>query len=248
MEERIRLIGMPLFIVKNNPGFKNPVVLSKEDEHHLVRVLRAERGQSLTITDNHGQTLQVEIVSLKPLTFKILRKETKPAPVPITVCLPLIEQTRLEWAIEKLCELNVQSVQLISTERCQWGTLSAKKMERLFKIAEAAQKQCERAWPLLISHPLSLTQIVIDPQRQNWFGHQRAYELKESTISNQNVVCSCAHELVRSSCIFIGPEGGFTPTEIDFFEQQKVQPISIGQTVLRTETAAVALAAIVGQP
>lgn len=250
---------MPLFIVKNNPGFLKPLVLEKEDEHHLVRVMRAKAGQTLTITDNHGSLAMVQISfdvhcrgkkSFAP-TFQIISQAVCPPPHPLTVCLPLIDQTRLEWAVEKLCELNVQTVQLISTERTQVRAtgrsplLSAKKMERLHKIAEAAQKQCERAWPLKIMGAVALQHFTFEdgtryfvglvPQGTDAHGQTRTNtDLHRPATSNQ-----------RPATLFIGPEGGFTDAEIDFFTKKNVESLSLPTNILRTETAAIALATVI---
>jgi 16S rRNA (uracil1498-N3)-methyltransferase len=231
---------MPLFIIKNNPGFLKPIVLEKEDEHHLVRVLRVKLMDVVDVVDNCGQRAQTKVMALNPLRLEILERIVCPPPHPVTVCLPLIDQTRLEWAVEKLCELNVQTVQLISTERTQTKSLSAKKMERLHKIAEASQKQCERAWPLKIDNAIALKNtsfvevfyyfVGLTPNDTDKHRPTRTNTDKKPATSNQ-----------RPATVFIGPEGGFTNAEINFLLQKKVTPLSLPTNILRTETAAIAL-------
>ncbi len=220
---------MPIFIIKNNPGLKLPLELSKEDEHHLLKVMRIRCGEVVWLTDNQGLKACATVQETKPLTFAVTSQELVPKPGAITACLPLIDQKRMEWAVEKLTELNVETIQLMHTNRCQQKDLSKDKIERLNKISVTAQKQCERCWPLTILEPIPLKEMTFEKDRNYFFGHKPTPVLSERSES-------------KEPTIFIGPEGGFTDEEIAFLTKNNAQAISLGSTVLRAETAALALA------
>ncbi len=222
---------MPIFIVDNNRGLMAPITLSKEDEHHLVRVMRVQIGEKILVTDNFGTRGDVEIETVKPLTLVLKIKNQMPRPKPIALALPLIDTERLEWAVEKLTELNCAKIILTATERTQKNTLADSKLARLKKIAESAQKQCGRCWPIEITGPVKLAD-VIKSQAENLFFVADLFsvgaETKPSTINTQ------------PSTIFVGPEGGFTDAERKLFSEHEAHFKTLGDTVLRTETAAIA--------
>lgn len=230
---------MPLFIADNNPGFKKPVALSCAEAHHLVTVCRAKPGDTVKLTDNQGTLAWARIKTITPLTFEVIKTEPGESPSPITVHLPLIAKTKLESAVEKLTELNIQTVQLTITHRCQLKSLSQKALNRLKKIATAAQKQCERAYPLVIGTPKPVAKIKTDPKEMVFVGipHLK-FEIQNPKIKIQNAENGSIH-------IFVGPEGGFTDDEIKFLEEKGAQSINLGKTTLRTETAALVLTTLI---
>lgn len=233
---------MPIFIANNNPNFEHPIQLSAEDEHHLLRVMRIKKGGIIKLTDNQGNFAKTRLASTQPLEFEILEIKPGESPEPITLHLPLINQDRLEWAIQKLCELNIKTIQLTVTERSQQRELSPSKLERLNKIAITAQKQCERTTPLEIKEPKNLFHININQDSLNIVG---------SNSISPSLPVSRSHSLTMikseftSASILIGPEGGFSAAEIKFFEENNIEKINLGATVLRTETAAIILTTLV---
>lgn len=230
---------MPIFIVKNNPDFSVPIQLDASDEHHIVRVLRTKVGETLAFTNNQGWIAQTRITQIKPLSFEIIEKYQQEQPLPITLYLPVIAQDRLEWAIEKLTELNIKTVQLIVTEYTQNKTIAPAKWQRLERVTITAQKQCIRAYPLEICKPeiLNETLLMRDTVKivaQKEDGTQQLEKLSTNIMSDG-----------KSIGIFLGPEGGFTADEITVFEKQGCHKVSLGPTILRTETAAITLASLI---
>lgn len=219
---------MPTFVCQNNPGLKDHLSFSKDDQHHLLNVLRYKKQDCFFVTDNQGLIASVQIESTKPFQVKILK--TKKAQKPfLNMALPLIEKKRLEWAIEKLTELNVASLQLITTERTQGSKFSDKAFEKLIKISESAQRQCGRAFPLLIQKPIALFDI-------DFSKHPLVFAaLPTSKTSSQKADLKKSNPL-----IILGPEGGFSPEEIAKFEKFDFAPLNLGETILRTETACLA--------
>lgn len=228
---------MPTFIVDNDADFTRPICLSEEDEHHLVRVLRVKAGECIRATNNHGRVVELKITTLTPLAFDVISVRTAEAPTSITVCLPLIEQDRMEWAIEKLTELNIAKVQLITTEFTQTRELKSNKIIRLTKASIAAQKQCGRATPLTILSPTPLSQI--DYQASTI----KIVASPKTQTSIHDVLCEHSPRSWKS--ILVGPEGGFSPSEEKLLQGKDFFQVNLGESILRAETAAVIMAALV---
>lgn len=240
---------MPTFIVAN-ANFSEPFALNPDDEHHLTRVLRVHVGETFTITDNKGQIATCAVTALKPFAFSIEKISTGTQPLACTVYLPLIEQQRLEWAIEKLTELNVACVQLVTTERTQLHTLADNKFMRLEKIARTAQIQCGRAFAIEISLPQPLLDIIPSPLAREGQGEGCIIVAHPSPVGAVREPPSIsAHEDGRFANrpydkhhhLVIGPEGGLTENEIDKLRTLNAHFVNLGETILRTETAALSL-------
>jgi 16S rRNA (uracil1498-N3)-methyltransferase len=228
---------MPTYILTSKADFSAPLALAPEDERHLVRVMRAAIGDELRVTNLQGKVARVQITSVSPLTLKILEMTEAKKPVPITVCLALIEQKHLEWALEKLVELNVQGVRLVACERSQYRSLSDAKWQRLGAVAREASKQCGRGWAIDIDLPVSFSVALKVPKPMRIFGALRS----ETSKSFLKVF---PEKLVDQPLeIWIGPEGGFTPEEEQALLASGAHAVTLGSTVLRAETAAVALTA-----
>ena len=219
---------MPLFLIPDNPGLKNPIELCDDDKHHLTASLRAKVGDQIYLSDNTGTRQRAIIKTLDPLEFELKDRETLPTLKNFTVYLPLISKDRLKWTIEKLCELGVKTVQLIETERTQAQKNEEKLVEKLQKIAAQAQKQCLRPWPVEIFPAIKLSEVKIEGQ-----------------LGFASLSPSAKFASHNWDGIFIGPEGGFTSQEEEFLKNNKVQGFSLGHQVLRTETAAIAASTLV---
>lgn len=227
---------MPTFITTSLLKHNQPIALTPEDEHHLLKVLRSKVGEIIQVTDNAGTLGTAQVTSVNPLGLTLLTKKNGENPSPITLYLPLMEQDRLELAIEKLCELNIETVQLVATERTQQQSLKPNKWERLQKIAASAQKQCGRAWPLKILAPLELKKVTV-PEGDLKIVASLAELAQPFTSIDFAISSKMAH-------VFIGPEGGFSPAEEKFFAENKFIKVRWGETILRAETAAIVFATL----
>jgi len=108
---------MPTFTIANNADFTRKIELSPEDERHLLRVMRAKPSEIFQVTNGKGKIANVKIVTTNPPAFEVIGIMDGEPLLPLTTYLPLIEQTRLEWAVEKLSELNVEKIHLMATAR-----------------------------------------------------------------------------------------------------------------------------------
>ena len=124
----------------------------------------------------------------------------------------------------------------MSCERVQQKELSTHKLKRLDKIMVTAQKQCGRATGMQILPPKPLKKLL-DPNQHNIVASPE-YDTAIQTLSRDK-------KLGQHSHLFVGPEGGFTAKERDLFKQGNAHSISLGESILRAETAAIVLATLI---
>ncbi len=225
---------MPTFIIKSKPDFSDPIQLDTDDIYHLTKVLRTKAGETLQLTNNNGLLATVTVEATEPLKLKLIETHAAEAVFDFTVCLPMIEKKRLEWCIEKLTELNVKTIQLIKTARTQPFGFADSYLLRLKDLAKSAQKQCGRGVPLEILSPVDLKELLFANPGSSFFA---------SLLQTEKHIAQATTK-PTASLVIVGPEGGFTPEEEDFLIAQKLQPIHLGQTVLRAETACIALTSL----
>ena len=150
----------------------------------------------------------------------------------LTVAQALLKGDALEQVIQHGTELGVARFRLVVSERCIARDLSARKLERLRTIAREAAEQSERGIVPPVDEPVSLAEA-----------------LKEA--ASGSVLLLVRHEgkrlteMERPSSVFIGPEGGFSPAEVEAAERAGLAIAGLGPRILRSETVAVAVAAAI---
>ena len=217
----------------------NHAALTGEHADHLVRVLRARLGQEFDIVTG-GVVRRGRIVALDPGTVKFELGEEVPA-VPaanITLLLAVFKFDRMEWAIEKCTELGVSRIVPVIARRTDAHLVSAapKRADRWRRIALQAAEQSRRASPPEIAVAIKVSEAVHLP------GAVRLV-LAES---EQRTLLRDAIEATEGEILLaIGPEGGWTEEELQLFHRTRWVRASLGSTILRAETAAIAATAIV---
>ena len=213
--------------------------LTGEHAAHLARTLRARVGQEFDV--GCGETLRratVTSVSDARVEFSLGEEITAAAVTPITLLLAVFKFDRMEWAIEKCTELNVTTIVPVIARRTEkhLAQAAAKRVERWRRIAREAAQQSRRVAPPEIADPMKLedalkldagTRIVLSENERN-------VELNELLSSAQS----------GSLALAIGPEGGWTEDELRSFTEAGWPSVSLGETILRAETAAIAALAI----
>lgn len=218
--------------------------LSGQDAHHLARVLRAEVGQRYEITDGMALCL-AEIVSAGPreVVFRVVEALDAGAPLPAIVLLAaLIKFDRFEWMIEKVTELGVKSVIPVGAARSEAGLLKAavKRVERWRKIARESSQQSRR-----VRVPEIHDAVRLEEALRMAFGVK--FRLEENPGCPLLMVRAQAWDGEAELALAIGPEGGWTDAERASMDGLGWVPASLGPTVLRAETAAIAAAAVLNQ-
>lgn len=217
--------------------------LSGPDAEHLVRVLRAEIGQRYEISDNQNLYLaEIETARKSIVSFRVLEKLEAPAQhVHIALVAALFKFDRFEWLVEKATELGVDVIQPFEAARTEAGLFqaSAKRLARWEKVALSAAQQSRRVHLPVIEPPVRFAEAL---QTDANVRLQLDEILDVPPILEVVPLQRTAADHVA---LLSGPEGGWTDGERERAVAAGWAASSLGQTVLRAETAAVAALAIV---
>ncbi len=216
--------------------------LRGEEARHLTRVLRVEPGQKFEISDNRSVYL-AEIAEARGerVVFRILESiETPPLGVHITLCTALFKFDRFEWAVEKATELGVARILPVEATRTEKGLFEAsrKRSERWQRIARESAQQSRRA---------HLPEILAAVRFPAALATEAAYRyfLDEATAPPLRSVLPAERNSTDTIAVLIGPEGGWTDAERTQASTAGWTAASLGPTILRAETAAVAALSVI---
>ena len=228
---------MELFFIHNYIPGEKEIRLSAQEARHAGRVLRKRPGEVIEMTDGQGLHIHGEIRQLsgKGMVVQVLHREqiSFPPANRIRVALGIIRPNRLDWAVEKLTELGVER---ITPLLCRYTTIRTIKPDHLQRIAISAIKQSGQFYLPAIDPPLPF---------QRWIINLEDFEgirLIAQPNGDSLVKIRSSTPDIRQILLTIGPEGGFHPEEIDLALNRNFRTFRLGQTILRTETAAVAAA------
>jgi 16S rRNA (uracil1498-N3)-methyltransferase len=217
----------------------NHAALTGDHADHLIRVLRAREGQEFDIaTGMIVRRGRIVAIKEKRVEFE-LGEEVSAAPAAdLTLLLAIFKFDRMEWAIEKCTELGASRIVPVIARRtdAHLAAASAKRTERWRRIARQAAEQSRRATPPDIAAPIKLQEA------SSITGALRVV-LAESEQQNQLPEILASYQK-GDILLAIGPEGGWTDEELTLFHNSGWISASLGSTVLRAETAAIAATAI----
>ena len=217
----------------------NRAALTGEHAQHLSRVLRARVGQEFEIATGENVRLGC-ITRIGPdrVEFTLGDEITATSSANVTLALSIFKFDRMEWAIEKCTELGATRIVPVIASRTE-GHLAAaasKRVERWQRIALQASEQSRRISPPQIDQPLKLTAAAALP------GTVRIVLTEsEQQVTLREVLQ--AHP-ARDVVLAFGPEGGWSHSELELFRDAGWISASLGNTVLRVETAAIAALAV----
>ena len=216
--------------------FKNMIVLDEDDKYHLLKVMRARRGEQIEVVADDVVYL-CDITSTKPLEIiaKKALKEDNELPNYIILLAALLKGDKMDLVLQKATELGVSEVVLLTTERTivkikeQQNDL---KLGRYQKILKEAAQQSKRNKIPYIKNIISFDRIdEIDADLKFI-----AYEENKGNVSAFN---KKLHSVKpgKKIAIIIGPEGGFTEGEVMYAKHHGFSPVGLGNRILRAETA-----------
>lgn len=219
----------------------NRAVLTGSHADHLIRVLRAQVGQEFDIVAG-ASVREARITAISNQRVEFALGEILPITrIPeVTLFLAIFKFDRMEWAIEKCTELGAAKIVPVITHRTESHLASAaqKRRERWERIARQAAEQSRRASAPEIGQPVKLKDAVAQ------VGDFRILlNESEKKLSLKEVLQS--HPPASDVLLAIGPEGGWTEAELASFVEAGWVSASLGETTLRTETAAIATLAVV---
>jgi 16S rRNA (uracil1498-N3)-methyltransferase len=226
------------FIADESSGDRAALVGEHAD--HLVRVLRARVGQDFDIAT--GETVRrgrIAAVSDGRVEFDLGEEVPRSSLAEITLVLAVFKFDRLEWAIEKCTELGVSRIVPVIARRTDshLAAASAKRAERWQRIARQAAEQSRRDAPPEIAAPIKVAEALNFPAALRIV----LAESEEQTLLRDILKQKNAADGVVMA---VGPEGGWTESELQSFQKSGWTSASLGNTILRAETAAMAATAL----
>lgn len=205
--------------------------------HHLGHVLRAQSGQLYELSDGEIAWLaRIDSVARNRVEFALLEQLPAPQPIAeITLLLAIVKFDAFEWAIEKATELGVAKIIPLAAARSEKGLLAAaaKRSQRWQKILlESSQQSRRLRVPILENLRLPDDAFFEETSGIRLLLSERADAPHLRTVLNGRSN--------RAAILAIGPEGGWTDREMEVARQSQFEEASLGQLILRTETAVIA--------
>lgn len=232
------------FYVKPEDVQGEAIFIVDQEWRHLRVVHRARVGQRFFAVDGLGHCFACELVRFEPdrAEAKILQRwERCGEPrVHLTMAASPLRGERFDLLVEKCTELGVSRFILVRAARTQpWAP---GRMPRWQRVALAAMKQCGRSVLPEVAQPVSFAQVVeaFPSSVFRLLAHEG-----EGAAPLMNLLKSLEQEQVPQAVVMVGPEGGFTPEEVQLAKRRGFVPVSLGTRRLRAETAAIVAAALV---
>ena len=224
---------MQLFYNPEISDNDSQVVFQKDESKHIVKVLRKTEGDILNITNGNGLLFKAEIIQadMKHCVAKVVEVEKEPPPPYFLhmIVAPTKMNDRYEWFLEKAMEIGIHEITPVI---CEHSERKVVKLNRFERVLQSAMKQSLHSRMPKLNEPVNFSDIAkIEISGLKFIAHcedglEKAYlqhELKPKT----------------SVTILIGPEGDFSKEEISQALEAGWQPVSLGESRLRTETAAI---------
>jgi len=245
---------MHLFFV---PNLSSASILPEEESLHAVKVLRLKTGDSIQIVDGKGGFFNARITTPhhKHCAFEITETlvDTSRRNYKLHIAIaPTKNIERLEWFIEKATEIGIDEITPVF---CQNSERKVVKEERLEKIIISAAKQSKKAKFPTLNPSCTFDQLIKSykadqqfiahcytspqpsPTEREYEGRMNVSSIENSTFERKILKSEIKHG--KSILILIGPEGDFSPEEVSTAIKNGYQPVSLGESRLRTETAGV---------
>ncbi|NDI98849.1 16S rRNA (uracil(1498)-N(3))-methyltransferase [Flavobacterium sp. LaA7.5] len=207
----------------------------REESRHIVKVLRKKEGDTIQLTNGKGSVFTAEITFAADKKCLVsITAEAKSEPLPYYLHLavaPTKMNERYEWFLEKATEIGISEITPLI---CEHSERTIFKAERFEKILQSAMKQSLQYHLPKLNEPTSFKDFVNQE-------HEGALFIAHCEETDKKLLKNELQPLQKTT-ILIGPEGDFSNKEIELALQQKYVPVSLGNTRLRTETAAIVAA------
>lgn len=217
------------------PAVLEPVyTFTEEESRHCVQVLRLQEGNEVFLTDGKGRLYRTIIRSAQPKKCVVevleVQEEYGKRNYYLHVAIAPTKNTdRFEWFLEKATEVGIDEITPLICKRSERREV---KTERLNKVITAAMKQSLKAYHPQLNEPCSFTDFFDKHKAE----HQLIAHCEPGEKRHLNF-----NARLNEVLVLIGPEGDFTPEEIKKAVDKGFQPISLGESRLRTETAALSV-------
>lgn len=225
------------------------ISVPKEQEHHMIKVMRMNVGECCEIVDEKEQLYIAKITQLSPfeLTIEEHKEQQVELPIHVTIFVGLSKGDKLETIVQKATELGVHTIVPVEMKRnmVKWTKdKSQKKIERLQKIAQEAAEQSHRLHVPKVLDLMTLKESVVLAKQSTkaLVAFEEVAKEGEAAVFVQTLT---SLQKGDSIAFYFGPEGGFDLQEIEYLNSQEVHSCALGPRILRAETAPMyALAAV----
>ena len=205
--------------------------LPEEEAAHSIRVLRLSVGSEIEITDGKGHFYKAEISSIAGKHCYVQAKETIEQPkgwqgrVHIAIA-PTKNNDRIEWMVEKAVEIGLDEITFLN---CRFSERKVVKTDRIERIVVSAMKQSLKPFKTQVNELVDFKKFIAQPtEGAKYIAH--CYESEKLLLKD-------ALQPGEDATVLIGPEGDFSPEEVELAIKAGYRPVSLGNSRLRTETA-----------
>ena len=238
---------MPKFFTQKNNILNGRTCVTGSDAAHIAKVLRLTEGAALTLCDGEGTDYDAVITRLGKSEVELAITGSRPClaepELAVTLFQGLPKQGKMDFIIEKCTELGISRIVPVSVRRCVAAVRDAKaeekKLARWRKIAAESVKQCGRGVIPEVTGVVPLSEAILMAGALDV--KLAAYENEQDTPLKSALLAARGKTEPKSAGIFIGPEGGFEPEEIEALRAAGIPAITLGKRILRTETAGCAV-------
>lgn len=218
------------------PDAASATELPADEASHAVRVLRMKPGDEMVLMDGVGTFFKAEVAVASPHHCVYRVVEEMPQLPQWHGCYhiamaPTKLMDRTEWMLEKVTEIGVDEVSLLN---CGNSERRVTKPARLEKILVSAMKQSRKAWKPVLNDMAAFRKFVSEPRGGMKFIAHCYEEIPRTYLYDE----LCGRDVSEAVTVLIGPEGDFTPDEVRMAVDAGYVSVHLGQSRLRTETAA----------
>jgi 16S rRNA (uracil1498-N3)-methyltransferase len=205
---------------------------NEDESKHAIRVLRLNTGDEVTLVDGKGNLFKARIADANPKRCEVIVedicKEYEKRKYNLHIAIsPLKNADRFEWFLEKATEIGVDTITPLICNRTEKKGFN---LDRCYRIVESAMKQSIKAYRPLVNEPISCSNFLK--------GTESPVKII-ACCEGDRVIIDKVYKAGRDVVILIGPEGDFTPEEIETAKTSGYIPITMGNSRLRTETAGI---------
>ena len=244
---------MPRFYVAPEQLRGKEFVLLGTEARHAALVLRKKTGDILDLFDGKNLSFQgrIDFIGSDRIEGAILSQSqaVRSSLERLVLCQALIKGPRWDWLVEKACEIGVTMLVPVLTARTVVKPARVAALDRWRRIALAASKQCGRGEVMGISEPKSFAEIMTSLPENGLallpWEKEATNTIHQAMQGGLASKPSSLSELSRTVSLFIGPEGGWDSQEVDLAVRHGAIPVSLGPTLLRSETAGLVAATLV---
>ncbi len=232
---------MPHFFINSNDNKDNIITISdSENYNHIAKSLRSKIGENILLIDENQIQYEGKITQILPKSIEVevikSYKSKRSLGFELYLAQSPLRSDAQTMIIEKATELGVTGVYPVFTDNCSLKkSVIEQKIPKWQKIMFEASKQCERAYVPKCFELSRMEKLISD----NKFDRVLAFTERSAQFQLKNYLRENPIPSAEKILVIIGPEGGFSQREFDLFEKNKITTLSLGDLILKAETAVI---------